>query len=176
MSLAILLDRYLARRPEDLAVADHFRLLLRDGPRALLRSRLEGHLTASAWVRSADRARVVLVHHKKLGLWLQPGGHADGDPDLAAVARREVAEETGLTDLVLRDDVPLDLDVHRIPARPEAPAHLHFDVRFLFDATGPQALRCSPESHAVRWFTRREIERSVRDESVRRLARRAAEA
>ncbi len=170
MNLEALLDRYLERYPEHLVPTDHIRLLVRHSPDALLRTRLEGHLTASAWVWSPDRQRVVLVHHKKLDRWLQPGGHADGDPNLAQVARREVEEETGLVKLTLMDEVPLDLDVHLIPKRPGVPAHLHHDVRFLFHAH-EETLRCSEESNEVRWFTNEEVRDF--DESVTRLGQRA---
>src|ERR1700677_1858721 len=62
----------------------------------LVRSCMPGHLTGSAWVVSADRGRTLLTRHRKLGKWLQLGGHADGDGDLLAVALREAREESGL--------------------------------------------------------------------------------
>src|SRR5690606_25147466 len=59
-----------------------------------------GHFTASAFVLSPDRQSLLLIHHRKLGLWLQPGGHLEpADPNVRAAARREVAEEVGLEDL-----------------------------------------------------------------------------
>src|SRR5438309_2052483 len=60
----------------------------------LLRSCVPGHLTGSAWIVSPDRARTLLTHHHKLDKWLQLGGHADGQDDLAAVALREAREES----------------------------------------------------------------------------------
>src|SRR6478752_6000251 len=86
-----------------------------------------GHFTGSAWLVSADGRRVLLTHHRKLGLWLQLGGHADGDADLARVALREAEEESGLADLVLESGV-FDIDRHRIPARGADPEHWHYDV------------------------------------------------
>jgi len=97
---------------------------------ALQRSCLEGHLTASAFVVDPAADAVALIHHRKLGLWLQPGGHADGEGNLALVARTEVDEEVGLTEL--RWLFPaFDLSVHPIPARPGEPEHLHLDLRFV---------------------------------------------
>lgn len=114
-----------------------------------------GHLTGSAFV--VDPAgRLLLVHHRKLDRWLQPGGHgAPGEYDLAVTALREAREESGLPDL---DFHPawgrrlLDVDVHRIPARPGEPAHDHLDLRYLLCTARPAALRVSAESHAVRFF------------------------
>jgi 8-oxo-dGTP pyrophosphatase MutT (NUDIX family) len=56
------------------------------------------HVTGSAWVVNPDRSCVLLVHHGKLHEWYQPGGHADGDPDVLRVALREATEESGVDD------------------------------------------------------------------------------
>jgi len=104
----------------------------------------------------SDGTRVALVRHRKLGRWLQPGGHAepaDGG-DLLATALREAAEETGCP-VVPHPTAPrpLDVDVHPIPSRGTEPAHLHLDVRFLVMTDRPQALRADlEESESVRWF------------------------
>ena len=95
---------------------------------------LEGHLTASAVVVSAAGDRVLLLHHRKLGRWLQPGGHAEpGEGDAERIALREAWEETGIPGLVLHPSAPrpLDVDVHPIPARGDEPAHRHLDLRYL---------------------------------------------
>jgi 8-oxo-dGTP pyrophosphatase MutT (NUDIX family) len=134
------------------------------------RSCVPGHLTGSAWVVSADGERTLLVHHRKLNLWVQPGGHADGEGDLASVALREAEEETGLRDLRLEGGV-FDLDRHAIPARGSEPEHFHYDVRFVVRAGADEAFTVSDESHALRWVPMREIAAdSQADESVRRMA------
>ena len=96
---------------------------------ALLRTGRPGHFTGSALVVDATATRVLLLFHTKLQRWLQPGGHADGDANLAAVALREATEETGICGL--RVALPaIDLDVHEVAPPAEDP-HLHLDVRFL---------------------------------------------
>ena len=123
-------------------------------PEPLSRSQPAAHFTGSAVV--TDGRRVALVRHRKLGRWLQPGGHADpadGD-DLLATAVREATEETGCP-VVAHPWAPrpLDVDVHPIPSRGTEPAHLHLDVRFLLLTDHPEALRADPdESSAVCWF------------------------
>ena len=82
----------------------------------LLRTCGPGHLTGSAWIVNAERTRTLLTHHRKLKKWLQLGGHADGDPDLLAVALREAREESGLAAVravAVEINVP---DSHSFPA------------------------------------------------------------
>ena len=134
------------------------------------RSCVPGHFTGSAWVVSADGERALLMHHRKLGIWVQPGGHADGDGDLAAVALREAEEETGLTGLRIEGGI-FDLDRHLIPPRGNDPAHFHYDVRFVVRAGANEAFVVNEESHALAWRQVREIAVDPHaDESVRRMA------
>jgi hypothetical protein len=79
-----------------------------------------GHLTAAAFVVDARAERALLTHHRKLGRWLQLGGHCDGDPDLVRVALWEGTEESGIEGLVI-EPLPIDLDIHAIPGRPGEP-------------------------------------------------------
>ncbi len=147
--------------------------LVRAHADCFVRSCYPGHLTGSAWITSADGERALLVHHRKLDKWLQPGGHADGQTDIAEVALREAQEETGLTDLQLADPTPLDVDVHLIPARGADPEHEHHDIRFHFIAANGATPIVSDESHAVRWFTEAELFAATQEESVLRLWRKA---
>lgn len=132
---------------------------------------LPGHFTASAFVLAPDRTSLLLVHHRKLDRWLQPGGHVETtDRDLLAAARREVLEETGIAELELERPGSFDLDVHPIPALGHELPHEHFDVRFLFHAT-TRELVLSAESKAVRWVPLSELDARVSDESVLRAVR-----
>src|ERR1051325_3552574 len=107
------LNGYAQAHPDEGEVAAGFGEFLRSAPTVFERTHAVGHFTGSAWLVSADGARVLLTHHRKLGRWLQLGGHADGDPDLAGVALREAEEESGLTQLAV-EPLPFDLDCHWI--------------------------------------------------------------
>jgi 8-oxo-dGTP pyrophosphatase MutT (NUDIX family) len=176
-----MLDRYQARRPDERDVAERIRALVVAHADCFERTCRPGHVTASAWVTTPARVRVLLVHHRKLNRWLQPGGHMDGHGDVVAAALREVAEETGLADVQPGDReamlTPLDLDIHIIPPRHDAAgalvedAHEHHDVRIWAIARGDLTPRVSEESHAVRWFAAEELASVTDEESVLRMWR-----
>lgn len=128
-----------------------------------------GHLTGSALVVDSTATRTLLMLHAKLGRWFQPGGHADGDTNLAAVALREATEETGIAGLRVR--VPaIDVDIHEVRP-PNEDAHLHLDVRFLVIAPAGAEESGNEESLALRWVTEHEIDELVPvvDHRTRRL-------
>lgn len=136
-------------------------------PDLLHRSSESAHLTGSAVVVDAAGERTLLMLHRKLGMWLQPGGHADGDGNLAAVALREATEETGIDGL--RVAVPaLDVDVHRVAPPGEKP-HLHLDLRFLVVAPPDAVERGNEESRALRWVGPGDLDGLGVDPSTRRL-------
>ena len=169
-NLAVEFADYAARWPDEVA-PQQFREFLDRHADAFERSLAVGHFTGSAWLVSADGTRVLLTHHRKLGLWLQLGGHADGDADLMRVALREAQEESGLSGLAVEAEI-FDLDRHRIPARGAEPGHWHYDVRYVVRAGVDERFSVSDESHALEW---RDIVEVARDESadssVRSMAR-----
>jgi 8-oxo-dGTP pyrophosphatase MutT (NUDIX family) len=156
MMLAEALGRHAPADPEEAA---HLRRILDfvgHHPDPFDRRISEGHLTGSALVASARGDRVLLLHHRKLQRWLQPGGHADpGETTGEAVALREAWEETGILGLALhpRAPRPLDVDVHAIPALGDEPAHAHLDLRYLVIAPEPGVIaRSAVETSDARWF------------------------
>lgn len=137
----------------------------------LHRTCVPGHITGSAWIVSPDRHRTLLLHHGKLDKWLQPGGHADGDGDLAAVAWREAAEESGLTRLRYVSSEVFDLDRHWIPPRRTDPGHFHYDLRFLLEADPDEPLTVSAESRELAWVELDRVAALNSEESLARMVR-----
>jgi len=157
---------------EEAGDRDQIVAFVRRHERPFDRAILEGHLTGSAITVSADGARVLLLHHRKLDRWLQPGGHGDpGETTGEQVALREALEESGIEGLALhpRAPRPLDVDVHDIPARGSEPAHQHLDLRYLVVA--PASARLRPELaelNEIRWVAWDETEPLGPDHGLRR--------
>ena len=132
------------------------------------RSTLEGHLTGSAFLVSADGASAWLIWHEKLQRWLQPGGHLE--PDDASPwhgALRELCEETGLSeDDVVSTGQLFDVDVHPIPVRGAEADHFHYDLRYRF------TVREGAVPTTGRWIALTELA-AFPEESLSRLARKA---
>jgi 8-oxo-dGTP pyrophosphatase MutT (NUDIX family) len=135
---------------------------------SLFRTQQLGHFTASGWVVDLATQSVLLIHHRKLDRWLQPGGHADGDADLLAVAQREVFEETGLQTTPLTDGI-FDLDIHEIPQRGDVPTHLHLDVRYLLTPVEGATLQLNHEVKAARWVPLHQVGNLSQERSLMRM-------
>lgn len=164
---------YRGRHPDEGDTVDRF-LALIDGHRNCFdRDCWAGHVTGSAWLLDPGGSDVLLTHHRKLDIWVQPGGHCDGDPDTLAVARREAEEESGLAVEILSPEI-LDIDIHEIPARGDEPRHAHFDVRYAFVSTSGRDYTVTDESHDLQWVPVDDIPRYSRDQSILRMARKWA--
>lgn len=126
-----------------------FEELAARGAAVLDRSPSPAHFTASSLVVESGAERVAVLWHNKARRWLQPGGHADGDGNLAHVAWREATEETGIAGLAVV--VPaIHVDVHPFTP-PDEPPHLHYDLRFVVLAPPGASPRANHESAEVRW-------------------------
>ena len=147
---------------------DRMRELLATTAEPLARTERPGHLTGSAFVVDAYAERALILFHTKLQIWVQPGGHADGDANLAAVALREAEEETGIDGLRIWP-VALDLDTHQVETPKEEP-HVHHDVRFLAIAPPGAVIDANDESEEQRWVTFEELGALGVDNGLARMA------
>ena len=129
------------------------------------------HVTGSTWVVNSRRDRVLLLHHRKLDQWFQPGGHADGDADILRVALKETAEETGLEEqhIKLVDEDVFDVDIHGIAANQRDPQHQHIDIRFLVEIDDSLVVPGNDESHQVIWVGLQQASRYNNNRSTYRM-------
>ncbi len=172
-ALLELLSSYTPPSAEQREVCARMMRFVESTPDCCERSHLPGHMTGSAWIINATGDAVLLMHHKKLDRWMQPGGHADGDFDLLRVAGKEAVEESGIVDLLPVDSRVFDLDIHTIPARKEVPEHLHYDVRFRFRAAPGAEPVANHESNALAWVPLGQVERFTSETSILRMRDRA---
>ncbi len=130
-----------------------------------------GHVTVSAWVVNPTLSHVLMLHHRKLNVWLQPGGHADGDSDIINVALKETAEESGANSQNIRllsADI-FDVDIHTIHVSKHDSRHQHFDPRFLVEIDDTIALSGNDESHELRWVPLGQVLRLNNARSIYRM-------
>ncbi|WP_457091222.1 NUDIX hydrolase [Microvirga sp. P5_D2] len=137
-----------------------------------------GHITSSAFIMDEAGRRILLIHHRSLGRWLQPGGHYEPPDDLAQSALREAFEETGVEGLRLdswhaASGIPVDIDSHLIPARParDEPEHWHHDFRYIVRAAGVSGIRPDfAEVHNAEWRGLSELE-AIAPQALRNLSK-----
>ncbi len=139
------------------------------------RNLLPGHLTGSAWIVNEATDKALLVHHRKLNQWMQPGGHAEPtDKSIYHTACRELEEETGIKITKKITAEIFDIDIHIFPARGDMPQHAHYDIRFCFVIAEDTALSISSESKDLQWFSLEQIKEMTQEESILRMVRKTA--
>lgn len=166
------LQAYVPTDKRDERVRDEIAEFVHEHSDCFERSLTIGHITGSAWIVNRRRDRFLLTFHKKLGLWLQLGGHADGNSDILAVAMQEACEESGIEIITPISDDIFDLDIHRIPEHKGVAEHYHYDVRFFCEADHSEKLIVSDESHDLAWLSVAEIKGLTNEESILRMLRR----
>lgn len=164
-----LLNHYVPLDDHDRIQRDQILAFVEKNPHCCERWHDKGHLTGSAWLVDQTGSKVLLTHHKKLGKWLQLGGHADGDPNIIEVARKEIEEESGLKDFRLLSPEIFDLDIHTIAPTSNEPAHRHYDLRFLFQTTGNETYALSAESNNLAWVDLEHLEQLTLEPSLLRM-------
>ena len=128
-----------------------------------------GHITASAWLVNKDKSKALLTHHRKLNLWVQLGGHCDGNSDVLAVAIKEAQEESGISGIRPISADIFDIDVHLIPENKKEKAHYHYDIRFLLQVTTDEDFIVNDESHDLAWISKDKASLPTNERSVTRM-------
>lgn len=116
-----------------------------------------GHITCSAWVLDHTATRAALVFHRRLARWVQPGGHIEALESPRQGALREAQEETGIEDLTLLDQRLFHFEIFAFPSGKDGPPHLHYDLRYLFQAQAPASLSHPPEMAGAAWINLSEL-------------------
>jgi len=173
--LSALLNSHAADDAEEEASLQQMRTFVQTLRDPYSRYQPNAHFTASALVMDESSQRIVLIHHAKLGRWLQPGGHAEPEDGglMHLTALREAREETGCHVALYGNwSHPIDVDVHLIPARGTEDAHLHLDLRFAVVAQNPESLSFdASESLGARWVSFEEALSIIEEGPLRRLIR-----
>ena len=148
-------------------------------PELLTRENATAHFTASCWIVSSDRTRVLMAYHNLYQSWAWLGGHADGEEDLLSVALREANEESGI------QAVPVSPEIFSLEILHVAPhvkrrkfvcAHLHLNATYLLEADDAAPIRCKPdENSAVRWLAVQDVLSAVSEPAMRPVYRKLME-
>ena len=154
------IERYDQLFPNEVSVVAHF-AELNHAVSVSSRRNSQGHITGSAYVVDLTAQKILLIFHRGLQRWLQPGGHLEEAEMPWIGAAREAREETGVQSLSLlpwhaqNANAPLDFEVHTIPkniAKGE-PQHFHYDFRYVFFSKSNEVLKPQLEEVAqARWF------------------------
>ena len=146
-------------------------LMEREGDRLLLRECSYAHMTASSVIVNRNRTKMLMAFHKIYQSWAWTGGHADGDGDFEAVARREAQEETGIQNLKKLGTGAASIEVLPVWAHQKhgqmVASHLHLNVSYLFEADDTLPLRIAEdENSAVGWIPIAQLEEYVREKDM----------
>ena len=166
------ISKYKILTKEDEVVKNRFLNFINTYPNCFERSLEIGHITASAFIVDKKNEKILLLHHKKLNKWLQPGGHCDGEENVLKVAKKEVFEETGLIVNSLENNI-FDLDIHTIPTNKSISQHEHFDIRFIFEVDSTSQIIKNEESNQLSWVSAKELEDYTNENSILRMRRKA---
>lgn len=125
------------------------------------RSNLKGHITAGGFVCDKN-SNILLNHHKITNMWFQFGGHSDGNENSLEVAKREVFEECGISNLELGSNLIFDVDCQLIDfnAKKNEPEHYHYDINFLFFVE-KHDFKISKESKDIKWVSIAEAKKLI---------------
>ena len=163
------LTAFLKSNPEN-TLANEIIAFLASEKEPFSRETAKGHITSSAWLISPDEKEVLLTHHKKLGIWIQLGGHCDGLSETEEVALKEAREESGIENLELVSNDIFDVDVHWIPDFKGTPGHWHYDIRYVIKSM-TKSVKKNEESLELAWFDILFLAQADVEQSVKRMAK-----
>lgn len=163
--LLSLLHHYFPTDPKEITYKKRIITFIQQHPDCFERALACGHITASCMLLNKDLSKALLMHHNKLDMWVQLGGHCDGDSDVLAVAIKEAQEESGIEDIEPVSTEIFDIDIHVLPEHSKEAGTLHYDIRFLLKVTSDKEIVQNQESKELRWFGKNDhlptTERSV---------------
>ena len=138
------------------------------------------HMTTSAWIVNKERTKVLMIYHNIYDSWAWVGGHADGDDDLLHVVKKEIEEETGLSNVKLLLDGIYGLNIitvdNHIKRGNIVNSHLHFDIEYLFEADENDLIRINEdENSGVKWIDIDEVEKYSTEEKMKPIYKRLSE-
>lgn len=168
-NLVVALCDYAQRWSKEVGIVQRIIDFVEREPGCFDRSTIDGHITGSAWIVNPSNDSTLLLHHRKLDKWLQPGGHADGDGNILRVAITEAREETGILEFDLIASEIFDVDIHTIPSRRNEPEHLHYDIRYALRARTMDFVP-SEESNALTWIAITQLHSLTTEPSMIRMA------
>lgn len=152
--------------PEEKDFFQRFLHFIDTHPDCLERSN-SAHITASAWVINHDRTKALLTHHKKLNLWIQLGGHTEGDANISAVALKEAQEESGIETFSRPIEGIFDIDIfHELPGN----CRIHYDIRYILQAPQNATFQVSEESHNLAWVNLAQLDSYTKERTIHRMA------
>ena len=120
-------EPWYSREQEDQTL-DRMLAFFKEHSKPFERACIPGHFTGSCWLINKAGDKAALCFHKKLKIWLQLGGHCDGDENIANVAFKEAQEESGIKELAfwsadgLGKPEAIDFDIHTIPTASKTPS------------------------------------------------------
>lgn len=157
MDLLEELERYIPWNEQERRDREELLRRLRAGEALYTRDNRSAHLTASAWVVSPDRRRVLMAYHNLYNSWAWLGGHADGERDLLSVALREAREESGLEHVRPLSERIYSLEILTVDGHEKrgeyVSSHLHLNVTYLLEADPAEPVQCKPDENSrVGWF------------------------
>ncbi len=173
-ALSEMIEEYAGRFPDEAVTCERLIQFVRSHADCFSRKCQAGHVTSSAWLFDTERKRVLLTHHKKLDIWVQLGGHMEGESFVLESALREAREESGIEGIRACSEALFDIDIHEIPQRGQNAAHLHYDCRFAFQTETSDAFQLTEESHELRWVEVGKVKALTDEASVLRMVEKSA--